>query len=225
MNGQAGAAGQAGETGQRVGIIDGAGLGRVGQRQGADLDLVDRGERGPVQAAFEARGIDTAMRAVEQGELGAARIEFRRTAFVGLHMGVAVAEDRAPGRGERGEGERIGGGPGRDQIDRGLRGREQVAQAVGDARHAGLGTVGRGIALVGGREGGEDLRRGRAGIVGGEPHQLWPSITKSCHSSSSTSYSAVIWPIREMPARWTLSGSPEISGCQGSRSRPSWIRR
>ena len=31
--------------------------------------------------------------------------------------------------------------------------------------------------------------------------------------------------LRETPARWTLSGSPERRGCQGSRPRPSCTSR
>ena len=91
-------------------------------------------------------------------------------------MGVAVAEDRTPRRGVAGDGERIGGGAGGDEVDRGLGRFEKVADAGGDIGHDAVVAVAAVIAFVGAEQGLHHLGRSAGGVVGGKEHQVWSSM-------------------------------------------------
>ena len=86
---------------------------------------------------------DLAAFAGDADELGAAGEQFRRAAFVVMDMRFLMAEDGAPGRRQRAERKRIGGGAGADQ-ERGDRAFEDFAQS-------GLGALREGIGAIGGR--------------------------------------------------------------------------
>src|SRR5690606_38349337 len=158
--------------------------------------------------------------AFHQHELRAAGEELRRTAFVLLDMGVAVTEDRAPGLREDGEREGVGGCAGGNEIDRGLRRREDLADAGANLVHRRILAVGHRIALVRGGECRHDLGRCGGGVVGGEVH-YGSSMMWSSQSSSGTSNSGTTQPRTDWPAAWTLSASPVTSGCQSGRGLPS----
>ena len=83
--------------------IDRAAFGDIGQRNRPTLDGMDKPMRGFSDGHGQRVGGELAIRPVQQGQLGTARVELRRAAFVHLGMGLAVAIDRLPGLGVGGQ--------------------------------------------------------------------------------------------------------------------------
>ena len=96
------------------------------------------------------------------------RVEFRRAAFVVLDMGVAVADDAAVGRAERGEREAFAAVPVATQsaVDLGL---EQLGEGAVEPRAPGVAVIG-GVEPVGGGDRRHHLGAGGGRIVGEEAH-------------------------------------------------------
>ena len=103
-------AGELADRGDFVGRIDQAIFGRVGDRDRVRLDLVDvvGGSRRSPRGSLS--GVSFAPSPSAEHQLGAMRVEFGRAAFVVLDMRVAVADDAAVRRAQRGEREAVGGG-------------------------------------------------------------------------------------------------------------------
>src|SRR5262249_2185566 len=95
--------------------------------------------------------------------------EFRRAAFILADMGLLMGEDRAPGPGDAGEGERVRSGAGQHEEDRNL-----MLEDGGEARLDGLRPVVLAIggegAVIGCGAGGHDTRAGADGVVAEEIH-------------------------------------------------------
>ena len=149
-----------------------------------------------------------------QRELRATREKLRRAAFVFVDMSDWGAENRLPRLGQGGEQGRIGRCAGGHEVDGGLGGFEDLADPFADPVHQGVCPIGHSIAFVCRPKRAQHVRVGWSCVVGCQKHQLCSSIMWSSHSSSGTSYSGTVQPRTEMPASWTLSGVPEISGCQ-----------
>ena len=140
--------------------------------------------------------------------------ELGRVAFILLHMRHGRTEDRLPGPRHRGQQKRIRRRPRRHQKDRSLGRGKDVANARPHLFHDRIRTIGLGVPLVRAHQRGHHLGMHRPGIVGCEIHVPGSSMIRSSQSSSSTSVSGTVIPRTDTPARCTLSGSPEISGCQ-----------
>ena len=85
-------------------------------------------------AASSAAGSIRPCVAGERHQLGTGGVELGRAALVGVHVRLGVAVDRAPGRGEAGEGQRVGGGAGGDEVHLGLGRLEDRARAAAATR-------------------------------------------------------------------------------------------
>ena len=120
------------DVGERLdflGPIDGAGLGRLRQRQHRRADVVRAAPLRLRERASSVAGAILPAVAREADELDPAAEEFRRAAFVGRDVRLGMAEDGAPGRRQMRERERIRGGAGRHQEDRDL-----VLEHLGESR-------------------------------------------------------------------------------------------
>ncbi|MPL71156.1 hypothetical protein SDC9_16927 [bioreactor metagenome] len=188
--------------------IDGARLGRIGDRDHAALQVVDAAAAGMGDGAAQRSRVHLRMRPVDQRQLAAADEEFGRAALVFLDMGGAVAEDRLPGRAEHRTGQRIRHRPRRHQIDRGLRRLEDLAQPHRHRLGQRIGAIGRHVAGIRGLERRHDLRGHPRGVVRGEMHH-GSSMMNWSHRSSGTSVSDTVRPRTEIPASCTVSCEPE----------------
>lgn len=156
----------AGQIADFVGGVEGAGFGGLGDAEHGGLHAVhvaDLPHRGRAQLG----GVDPGVVAGQRNELGPACEELRCAAFVGVDVTVAVAQHAAPGRGEGGQAQGVGRGPGGDgqYIDVAF---EDLREARAGAGGEPVGAVGQ--ILTGGRSGDglDDLGRGAGGVDAGE---------------------------------------------------------
>jgi hypothetical protein len=158
-----------GERADLVRPIDGAGLGRLGERQHRRAHVMRAAPLAGIERALQGRGRDLAACAREPDELDAAAEEFRRAAFIRRDMRLGVAEHGAPGRREMRERQRVGRGPGRHQEYRDLV-LEQLGEPLLDVPGPGVAAIGERRAVVGATEGGEDVGCDAGRVVAGEVH-------------------------------------------------------
>ena len=126
-----------------------------------------------VERAHQGSWCDLAAFAAKRNELDTAAEEFRRAAFVRCDMRILVTEDRAPGRSEMRERERIGCCPGCHEKHRDLA-LEKLAQALLDARGPGVATIGEHLAFIRAGDRRNDFRRDAGCIVAREIHAVIP---------------------------------------------------
>ena len=101
-------------------------------------------------------GVDLGVGAAQQRQARAAGKELGRAAFVIGDMALRMTQHAAPGRRQRREAERIGGGAGRHQqhVDLAL---EDVGQLAAHLRRTLVGAVGLRLAVAGRRQRSQDL--------------------------------------------------------------------
>mmetsp|Transcript_18326 Transcript_18326/g.29330 ORF Transcript_18326/g.29330 Transcript_18326/m.29330 type:complete len:225 (+) Transcript_18326:2616-3290(+) len=204
---------------QLVQRIDAAPFGRLGDghrpplraMHTTDLLAQDRGTQGTGRHPVAARN---------QGQFGTARVELRRIALVLVNMGHGRTKHRLPGLSVAGERQSVGRRASGHQINGSLGCFKTGADCLTDFIHDRVGTIRHRIAIICGHDPIHDQRVHRAGVVRGKEHQVGSSMMKSSQSSSATSNSLTVWPRSETPALCTLSGVPEISGCQSGRGCP-----
>ena len=115
MQGQPGRLGDGGDRIDFVEAVDGAGLGRLRHGDRHRLAAMDAAATGALDFLFQPARVHLARRPIDRGKLGAMREEFRRAAFIRIHMRFAVAEHvtaRTIGTGQR---QRVGSGSGGDE--------------------------------------------------------------------------------------------------------------
>jgi hypothetical protein len=183
---EAAALGDLADRGDLGGAVDETIFGGVGDRQRVRLDLVDVGADA-VAGGFDCLREQFRALALEQGQLRAVGEESRRAGFINLDMRVAVAQDGAFGRAQRGERETVGGGAG-GHPQRADRCFEQVGESAVEAPAPRVAIIG-GVEPVRLGEGVEHRRMTGGGIVGKEAHdaERWPrDATRSTRKNPGT---------------------------------------
>lgn len=121
-------------------------LGGLGDRDDPRLGVVHLGAA--EHPARQHLGVDETVVAGQAGQLGAGE-SHRSARLVDQHMGDVAAEDLLPGAGRGGQRDDVGRGAGEREQHLGAGTAERVAQRIGRPRGDGVGTVGRGEAVVG----------------------------------------------------------------------------
>ncbi len=165
--------GDVGECADLIRPIDGPGLGRLGEREHGRADVMRAAPLALHERALQSRRRDPAGGAGKPDQLGAAAEEFRRAAFVDRDVRLVVTQHGAPRGHEMGEGERIGGGPGRHQ-EHGDLALEERSELLLDAPGPLILPVGERRPAVGAPDGGQDFRGDPRGVVAGEVHEPVP---------------------------------------------------
>ncbi len=145
--------------------IDGAEFGSLGEADGAGFGVVDI--VASADGLFDASGVEFAVGAGDEEDLGAVGEELWGAALVGFDMGHFVAEDAVVGLAGGGEGEGVGGGAVEDEEHFAI-GFEEVAEEVGGLLGPGVVAVAMGVAGVGGEHGLPGLRADPGVVIAGE---------------------------------------------------------
>ncbi len=170
VQGQPGIAADGADGLDLVQRVDAAGLGGLGD---ADAGGRHRMHVAGLAVRFmrQLPGVELGGGAIEQRQARAAAVELGRAAFIVGDVAVRMAQHAAPGRRQRRQRQRIGGGAGGHQqhVDLVL---EDLGQAAFDPQGDVVGAVGGGLSLIGVQQRGQYLRAGAGGVVTGEA-QLW----------------------------------------------------
>ena len=156
-----------GDPDQRVQLIQPvhrAALGRLGEVERRRLHAPAMPDAGALQRGAQGVGVQPAVLGGKRHDFGAAGIELAGPAFAVVHMADVGAVDRAIGRRDQGERQRIGRGPGRHRLDE-ARCLEQLGEDVLEARGDRIGAVGRRAPGIRGLDRGQDLGRDAGDVV------------------------------------------------------------
>ena len=125
-----------------------AALGHLRDRDRPALGAVNATALLGLDRLFQGCGVDDAGVMIDEGELCAAREEFRRVAFVLVYMGHRGTEDCLPGLRKRREDQGVRRRSCRDEVDCRIRSLEDFTDFLTHPRHGRVGAVGHRVAII-----------------------------------------------------------------------------
>jgi hypothetical protein len=182
---------------------------RLGHTDHARLRRVQR-RLLPDQVLGESQ-INFTVTTIHQKELGSFAKKFRRAAFIGLDMSVAVTKDAVERLAKLGQRDRICGGAIRGEKD-GAIGLEQLVDVTAGASRPFIIAIRWGRVMVRTFERRENLRTNSGGVVTGELMPVWQTL----HSASV--------PVFQRAAKWNLEEdclTTEPRGLKGRQANHS----